>query len=144
MADPIQTDPARQEAARIKLKQRDDAIRANGIKAGYANRDADWFSALGVTSMDEAREVTQLRARPTLSEEAKHGRFRFYQGAALGMVIGSALMLAAGALLVGEVFRQAGTYGREMAVTGAIAQGVNPPTSCIPGEQLPDGRVCPQ
>jgi len=33
---------------------------------------------------------------------------------------------------------------REQAMTGAIIQANQEPARCIPGETLPDGRVCPQ
>lgn len=85
---PIPESPAERQA-RIKqeAERQRQAIRANGIKEGYGKRDADWFKELGVKSMEEAKELFQLRQRPTLSEEQKHGRFRFWQGVAAGTFV---------------------------------------------------------
>lgn len=139
-----QTPQAAQLSASQKLKQREDGIRANALKQGYAQRDAHWHKALGVQSVDEAREITQLRERPTLREYHRHGMARAFQGVAAGMVLGGIIMFTAYTLSLGTSFIQAAEYGSRMVVSGAALQSSNPPMRCIPGETLEDGRVCPR
>lgn len=144
----LQETPAERQARIAQAAERTkQAVHANGVKAGRQAERKAILEQLGAQTIADASQIARLTAerdaRVSQAEEAKHGRFRFYQGGFLGMIIGASLMLAAGALMVGEIFKQAGQYGREMAVTGAIAQGVNEPSPCVPGSTLPDGRVCP-
>ena len=130
-----------------KLKMRDDGIRANAIKAGRVAERADWCKTLGVASMEEATEIghlrTELKTRPTARHEqaVAHGARNF--GLAVGLITGAGLMLAAGAIWLATYSTNFATYGHEMAITGAVTQQLNPPSRCIPGEHLADGRVCP-
>lgn len=124
------TPEANKAAALAKLKQHDDAIRANGIKTGYANRDAEWKAALGVKDMDEAREVTQLRARPTVQEELKHGRFRFWQGVAAGSFV-TMLTLGIGMAIytrsvMDPAFDAAARMQMQQDVVSTLRQGAEP------------------
>lgn len=151
MSDPTalpETPAARQARLHQAAERTKQAIRAQAIGEGRKLERSDILTQLGAQTVADASQINRLTKerdeRVTSREEAKHGRFRFYQGAALGTVMGACLMLAAGALMVGEIFKQASQYGREMAVTGAIAQGVNEPEPCVPGSTLPDGRVCPE
>lgn len=146
MPDPIAL-PETEAEKRARIKQEAErqrqAIRANGIKEGYGKRDADWFKELGVKSMEEAKELFQLRQRPTISEERKHVRGAKREGIAIGMVIGAVLISAVWVSSMVVSFNQAGAYGSRMVVSGAALQAGAPPSTCIPGETLPDGRVCP-
>ena len=147
MTDPTPLPAAKNADALAKLKQRDDGIRAAAIKAGRAAERDDWCKALGVASMAEASEVahlrTELKARPTHTELAHARSSAWWRGAALTLLIGIAAGAAITNVILGAAFQQAGQYGREMVVTGAISQATNPPRPCTPGEHLADGRVCP-
>ena len=66
-----------------------------------------------------------------------------WRGRLEGVIIGGLLMLAAGAVLLGQSFEQARQYGAGMVAVGAATQAAAPPSTCIPGETLDDGRRCP-
>lgn len=127
------------EQARAK---RDEAI----TKARAEGRDQgrkEWSAYIA----DAAKAAVHAALEPLKAAHAEvlaHARTSaWWRGAAIGLLIGA----AAGALLtnvvLGAAFQQAGQYGREMVVTGAISQAANPPRTCTPGEHLDDGRVCP-
>jgi hypothetical protein len=151
MADPIPTPQAAQAAAALRNKQQLDGIRAAAIKAGRQLERRDILTALGVQQLEDASQLAQLRAerdaRPTPAEEAKHGRHRFWQGTAIGLsagaAIGASMVALAFAWSMRESFNQAADYGSRMVVSGAALQAGSPPERCVPGETLPDGRVCP-
>lgn len=151
MAEIATTPQAAQLSAAQKLKQREDGIRAAAIKQGRQYERADMLKALGVKALEDASQLAQIRAerdaRPTPTEEAKHGRHRFWQGMAMGLsggvAIGSAMVALAFAWSMRESFDNAAQYGSRMVVSGAALQGASPPTRCVPGETLDDGRVCP-
>lgn len=148
MSEPTPLPAAQREQARLALKAREDGIRAAAIKAGRAAEREDWHKALGVASMAEATEVAHLRAelkaRPSHTELAHARSSAWWRGAAITLLVGIAAGAAITNFVLGAAFQQAGQYGREMVVTGAISQATNPPTRCVPGEHLQDGRVCPQ
>lgn len=147
-AEVVPTPDAKRADAIAKIKAREDGIRANAIRQGREAERRELMEALGAQTLADASQVAQIRkerdARPTHAEEAKHGRFRFYQGGFLGLIIGMSIAAIIASLLLQESFRQAANYGREMTMTGALTQSVAPPTRCIPGETLPDGRRCPE
>lgn len=151
MAEPIYTDEAKRAAAAAKLKQHDDAVRANAIKHGRQAERDDWCKRLGVQSMEEATEIGHLRAelkrRITPEEERKHGSAKFWAGAttfgAAGVLLGAALVYVAFAWSQRETLSGAAEYGSRMVISGAALQAGAPPSACIPGETLPDGRRCP-
>lgn len=123
---PLPESPAdRQARIKQEAERQRQAIRANGIKEGYGKRDADWFKELGVKSMEEAKELFQLRQRPTLSEEQKHGRHRFWQGASLGSAV-TAIILGTGfalytLALTGGVLSQAVPMRAQQQIADQIA-----------------------
>lgn len=139
MADVFQTTEARQEAARIKLKQHDDAIRANGIKAGYAKRDEEWKQRLGVSSMEEATEIGHLRSelkrRITPEEERKHGSAKFWAGMFTGAMCAAAVSAVGVAIVVnmviGPTFDAAARSRFDQMAVEAITQE-RPPTTDEP------------
>lgn len=73
---------------------------------------------------------------------------RFAQGGALGLALGMGIGAAVVSLAfqwsMRESFQNAADYGSRMVVSGAALQSANPAERCIPGEQLSDGRRCPQ
>lgn len=151
MADLHTTQDAQRLENLRKLKAREDGIKANAIKQGYASRDAEWFKRLGVSSMEEATEIGHLRSelkrRITPEEERKHGSAKYWRGAttfgAAGVLLGAALVYVAFAWSQRETLSGAAEYGSRMVVSGAALQAGAPPSACIPGETLPDGRRCP-
>lgn len=120
-------------------------------KRARAAERSDIYAKLGVQQLEDASQLAQLRAerdaRPTQAEEAKHGRYRFWQGTAIGLsagaAIGASMVALAFAWSMRESFTQAADYGSRMVVSGAALQAGSPPERCLPGETLPDGRVCP-
>ena len=125
-----QTDADRRAQIKQEAERQRQAIRANGIKEGYSKRDGEWFKALGVSSMDEAREITGLRARPTLSEEQKHGRFRFWQGVAAGTFV-TMITLGLGMAIytrsvMDPAFDAAARMQMQQDVVSTLRQGAEP------------------
>lgn len=139
MADLHSTPQERQEAARLKLKQREDGIKANAIKQGYQARDAEWFKRLGVSSMEEATEIGHLRAemkrRITPEEERKHGSAKFWAGMFTGAMCAGAISAIGVAVLVnmviGPTFDAAARSRFDSMAVEAITSE-RPPTSDAP------------
>lgn len=112
---------------------------------------AEVHEALGVRTLEEASQVAGIKAerdaRPTLNEELKHGRHQFWRGGVIcgsfGILLGAGLVYAAFAWSQQASFQSAADYGTRMVVSGAALQSGNPPSTCIPGETLEDGRRCP-
>jgi len=131
-------DQAKANAEKLLTKARaegDAKGYERGLKAGQANLEA--ASAAAVKANHEPLKAAH-------AEITSHARSSaWWRGAAIGLLIGA----SAGALLtnvvLGAAFQQAGQYGREMVVTGAISQATHPPVPCVPGQRLDDGRVCP-
>ena len=105
---------------------------ANAIKEGRRRERGALLSKLGAKTLEEASQLAQIRAerdaRPTASEEAKHGRFRFYQGVAAGLLTG---LVATSALMLFVVARmneqtRASTEAGVMIGTAATAQSGEP------------------
>lgn len=131
----------------MKLKQHDDAVRANGIKEGRKLERNEILASIGAESVNDFSQLAILRAerdaRPTQREEAKHGWARLWQGIALGSILGFTAAIIVGSLTLGSAFDQARQYGAGMVAVGAATQAAQPPSTCIPGETLEDGRRCP-
>jgi hypothetical protein len=144
MTDPTPLPSAQRLEAQAKLKARDDGIRANAIKQGYAQRDAHWHKALGVASMAEATEVAHLRKElkaATAPETLLHATRASHRG---GMVVGAAYGIAL-ALIAGAAFAWIlSGFGDRMVTTGAAIGSSNPTPiyTCQAGERAPDGHTC--
>lgn len=116
------------EAARLKaqatLKAREDGIRAAAIKQGRTLERAEIMQALGVQRVEEASQINRLiaerDARPTLSEEQKHGRHQRWLGFAVGVPAGMMLACLAIFMMQGIIWDTATRSFREQAMTGAI------------------------
>jgi hypothetical protein len=141
MADIHQTPAAAQLSAKQQLEQRENGIRAAAIKQGYAQRDAVWFAALGVTSLEEAREIqvlrSELKATRTENKQLHQRHLRCDLAKFAGGAIVSLLAVAASTWIMGG-------FGHDMALTGAAVQASNrsQPFVCQPGERMPDGHTC--
>lgn len=152
MGELAQTPEAKREAARAAIEARENGIRAAAIKQGRVAERADILKALGAQSLEEASQLAQIRAerdaRPTQHAYGRHGMARFAQGGALGLALGMGIGAAVVSLAfqwsMRESFQNAADYGSRMVVSGAALQSANPAERCIPGEQLSDGRRCPQ
>lgn len=152
MGEVAETPEARRAKAEATIKAREDGIRAAAIKQGRVAERADILKALGAQALEEASQLAQIRAerdaRPTQHAYGRHGIARFFQGIAVGAPLW--FLLGAGAVALAfqwsmrESFDNAADYGSRMVVSGAALQSANPAERCIPGEQLSDGRRCPQ
>jgi hypothetical protein len=73
-------------------------------KKARQDERAGIFQALGAQNLEEASQLARVRAerdaRPTVAEEQKHGRFRFYQGVVVGVCVGCAIVVAVGSSLL--------------------------------------------
>jgi hypothetical protein len=124
MSEPHALPQATREAALAKVKAREDGIRAQAIRQGREAERKDMLQALGVQRIEEASQLAQLRAerdaRPTVGEEAKHGRHQRWLGFAIGVPAG--MILACGAIFAmqGIIWDTATRSFREQAMTGAI------------------------
>lgn len=130
MTEPAQLPEARRAEALKKIEEREKGIRANGIKQGYGDRDKEWYAKLGVTSMDEAREVTELRKRPTLTEERKHGAHKFWQGIGTGALAALVVTSLVFVLIIRQMthmaFEEAQQATQQGALVGAAAANQDP------------------
>ena len=118
-----QTPIAAQISATARLKQREDAIRANGIKQGRIAERAEMLTALGVKALEDVTAIPAMKADLDARwqrEEAKHGRFRFYQGGVLGITAGIILGCAMILAMQDAIWDAATRSFREQAMTGAI------------------------
>lgn len=140
--------------AKRAQEQREQGIRAQAIKQGRELERMDIQRAAGVAAIEEISLLAQVRLEHAAALEAKDAHWkhivshvrlgaRAFGAAFIGIPIGAAIVLAAGWLVMGESFRQAGDYGSQMVATGAAQQMANPPMPCIPGQRLDDGRRCP-
>ena len=124
MAEVVHTPEAARAAALAKIEAREKAIHANAVKQGRTAERTDMLKALGVQALEDASQLSQIRAerdaRPTASEEQKHGRFRFYQGTAVGMIAGALLACIAIFAMQGVIWDTAARSFREQAMTGAL------------------------
>lgn len=114
-----------------KQKAREDGIRAQAIKQGRQLERAEVLQALGVQRIEDASDLERVcaerDARPTVSEERKHGRHRFWQGATVGVITG---MIAASLLILfmqGLIWDTAARSFREQAMTGALLSSQREP-----------------
>lgn len=107
-----------------KQKAREDGIRAQAIKQGRQLERAEVLQALGVQRIEDASDLERVcaerDARPTVSEERKHGRHRFYQGAVVGIVAGALLACMAIFTMQRVIWDTAARSFREQAMTGAL------------------------
>lgn len=140
-------------AAEAKVKQREDAAFARGCKQGRHDERKDILLRAGTQTIDDLsmlaavreehkRAILDMRAQRD-SEETKHATGNRWRGRVEGLIVGGALVMAGASTFIGVVFNEAVQYGREMTITGALSQNLNEPTPCVPGQPLPDGRVCP-
>jgi hypothetical protein len=124
LAEPAQLPEAIRAQRLATIKQREDGVRAAAIKQGRILERQEIFQALGAKTVEDASQVAQLRserdARPTLSEEMKHGRFRFWQGVAFGGVIFSVFTATVIFVMQGVIWDTAARSFREQAMTGAL------------------------
>lgn len=122
------------ENARARLKQRDDAIRANGIKQGRSLERAEIMEALGVKTLEEAGTIGAIRTEHEAElervhaqherEEKKHGKGMWWQGALIGgMVAGAGVAIGAAIYtdaLIDNVFDASGKMRAQSDITDAI------------------------
>jgi hypothetical protein len=125
VGEPVSALPqATREAALAKVKAREDGIRAQAIRQGREAERKDMLQALGIQRIEEASQLAQLRAerdaRPTVGEEAKHGRHQRWLGFAIGVPVGMILACAAIFAMQGIIWDTATRSFREQAMTGAI------------------------
>ena len=138
-------------SATAKLKQRDDAIRANGIKEGRKLERQEIIAGFAPASIEEMSELAHLRRelkeRPTAAEvkAAKaHGyHLAAWQFGLAGTLMGALMSAMALIAMTNVGVQQLREFGAGMVLSGAATQQLNPPARCVPGENLPDGRVCP-
>ena len=101
-------------------------------KQAAAKERASLLAKLGAQTIEDASQLAQIRAerdaRPTASEEAKHGRYRFYQGVAAGLLTGLAATSALMLFVVARMNEQtrASTEAGVMIGTAATAQNGEP------------------
>jgi hypothetical protein len=136
VSDPLVTPFAAADLARAKLKQRDDAIRANGIKEGRRLARDEIIADLGAQSLEELGLLNALRHEHDQAlaamragaerEERKHGAGKWWQGAVVGgAIVGSAV--AAGAALyaravIDSAFDAAAQMRTQSDITDAIVR----------------------
>lgn len=133
-AEIAQTPQAVQTSAAAKLKQHDDAVRANGIKQGRALERAEIMVALGVQTMDELGLIQTVRAEHEAElarvrvqherEERKHGRGHWWQGALIGGAVTGAVVAAGAAIytdaLIDNVFEASAQVRAQSEITQAV------------------------
>lgn len=147
MGELAQTPEAARAKAQATLKSREDGIRAAAIKQGRTLERAEIMQALGVQRLEDASQIARLiaerDARVTPQEEAKHGRFRFYQGAAFGgAIIGSLVAIGAAwyaSAIINPAFDAAGRIRAQSDMTEALVRSQQEPQGEVytnPGQDV--------
>jgi broad specificity phosphatase PhoE len=127
--------------ARTKLKQRDDAIRANAIKQGRQAERAEILAKLGALALEDVRLTAELKAQHAAEvermtqayrrEERKYGKGQWWQGAVFGgAIIGSAVAVGASLYtraVIGNVFDAAAQMRAQSDITEAVERSLREP-----------------
>lgn len=138
MNDPVPLDDRAQRLAAAKEAQanREKGIHANAVKQGRIAERTEILTQLGAQTLADASQAAQLRAerdaRPTLNEERKHGRHRFWQGIAVGAAICAPLVALIILTMQSVIWDTAARSFREQAMTGAVLSGQQERTSQLP------------
>lgn len=123
LADPTPLPDARRAQALATIKQREDAIRANGIKQGRTLERREIMEALGAQTLEDASHVAAITAerdaRPTQEAVTFAKRASHREGVVLGSVWGFVACLVVGALWM---FIGAEMFGRNAATGSMIAR----------------------
>lgn len=135
------------EQKRAKARGVDKQVKDAALAKGRQLERAEWCKALGVQTREEATEVAHLRKelkeRPTLAEIAHARHASRGYAMVFGAIVGAAAAVIVGAVTLSQYAPALNTVVHESVLTGAVTQQLNPPVRCVPGERLPDGRVCP-
>lgn len=121
--DIAQTPLGASESARLKIKAREDALRANGIKQGRALERDEICKELGAATLEEIKVLPQVLAdvdNRWQREERKEAKGAFWRGMTLGAAVGAAFVSVGYLLVVGEAMRTAFDQARE-ATANALA-----------------------
>lgn len=112
-----------------------NGARNQGIKEGRQRATAEIMQKLGVQRVEDAGQIAQLTAerdaRVSIDEEQKHGRFRFWQGVAMGgAIIGS--LVGIGAMwitnsVIDGAFDAAGRIRAQSDMTDALVRSQQEP-----------------
>lgn len=130
MSEPHALPEATRAAALAKVKAREDGIRAAAIKEGRSLERRDMLQTLGLQRLDEASQLTQLRAerdaRPTAEEERKHVKAGYWRGFAIGGAITGAIVAIGAAWLsdrmIDSAFDAAGRIRAQSDMTDALVR----------------------
>ena len=128
------------EQARAKRDAQLNAARAEGREQGRK----EWAPYVAEASQGAVTAALE----PMKAQQAdvlKHARQAAWaRGGIIGLLVGTAFGATVVNIFLGAAFDQATRMSRETTITGALIKQQNAPDRCLPGEQLPDGRVCPQ
>lgn len=114
------------EAVKAKIKQQQDAVRANGIRQGRALERQDICAQLGASTIEDLsvlNRVTQELDQRWQREERKEAKGAFWRGLAFGLA-GGAMLTSGGFLLLVDramqsAFDRATEFGERQVMTGA-------------------------
>lgn len=129
MAEPAQLPAASQEAARIKLKQREDAIRANAIKDGRKKERDEILATLGAKTLDELTMLGQVKSELAAQHDmiTRHAvRHARWFGGAIGAAVASIAVCAAFTFIIlkmqADTMDQAQRIAAQATLVGAATQ----------------------
>lgn len=126
-----------------QAKQQRDAALTKARQEGREAGRKEWASYI----TDAIKAGVHAAVEPMKAAHQETLRHVRHGWLAWGGIIGLLVGMAAGSMLtnwaLGAAFQQATQNNREAVITGAISQTVRPPTPCVPGEHMDDGRVCP-
>lgn len=139
------------ESARIKIEQRENAIRANAIKQGMEQErkvqalklaeisatHAGMIDGIKQAHQEELKRHDERWAR----EEAKHGSARFWSGAATGLMVAGALVATGLAVytntIIAPTFDAASRSRFDQMAVDALTQERAPTTNEPRSESAP-------
>jgi len=140
MANPTPLRALSPEEAKAKRDEIVTKARAEGREQGRK----EWAPY----AQEAANAAVSAALEPIKAQQAdvlKHAKAAAWaRGGIIGLLVGTAFGATVVNIFLGAAFDQATRMSRETTITGALIQQQNAPDRCLPGEQLPDGRVCPQ
>lgn len=105
-----------------------DAYAGSIAKQAKKEATAELLTRLGTQTLEEASQLAKIRAerdaRPTAGEEAKHGKYRFWQGVAMGGAIIGSIVAIAAALYTDSVIDSAFDAAGEMRARADLVEQV--------------------
>ena len=123
MTELAQTPAAAQEAARLRLKQREDALKANAIKQGRALERAELTKEIEALKLEHEamlRGIKDAQADEIARTVRPHEKASFWLGGILGVAAGAIFASAGYLLVVDKAMQQAFDRAQEISAASTL------------------------